>query len=159
MEAVKPLWVKLLAGIFLGGVFACVMGNHPDIRFKLLEGAYSYQEMKLSDGWLQRFLLYGVSSGLIFSIAAFVPKKRTIYSYMGSRTMGIYMLHGAIFKTITYCTDWYDRIRTPLEAAGVIALSFGLCLILSAKPVNRIVGEITQFPVRIFKKALCWFRV
>lgn len=139
--------VKVLAGLFLCGVFAFVAANYDNVSIRLLEASYSYDEMKLPYGWLLRIILYIISTGLIFSIAVFIPKRKHWFSYLGSRTMGIYMVHGAILKTITYCTDWYDSVDTTLEVIFVFAAAFLLCLILSTRQVNQAVGWMGRVPI------------
>lgn len=135
-----------ISAVFLISVTVAMAFLHKGVKFKLLEAAYSYPSMELSYGWLQRGLLYLVSTLMIYAIAVLVPRKKNRFSYLGGRTMGIYILHGIIFKTITNCTDWYDYFKTGPGLVVLIFSSFGLCLLLSSSVVDRAVRLLSALP-------------
>jgi len=134
------------AGIILTAITIWMVFHHSQIRIKLLESCCSYASLHLQDGWIQRGVLYMVSTIMIYALAVLIPKKKHAFSYLGSRTMGIYMIHGAIFKTIVNCTNWYDHLKTPVGLITLMLFSLAICLILSTKVVDCAVRVLASVP-------------
>ena len=146
MKWVNHKYSHLLAGSVLTTIIVWMAFNYTQIRFKLLESSYSYAAMHMKYGWMQRGILYIISTIMIFALAVLIPKKQHVYSYLGSRTMGIYMLHGLILKTIINCTNWYDYMNSPIKVVALVIVSMLICLILSTKIVDRVVRTFSSVP-------------
>ena len=66
--------------------------------FFIVYGNSSYSAKQISNlnGILLRLLWYAVSFVLTFSLLELVPSEKKIFTYLGSRTLGIYILHRII---------------------------------------------------------------
>lgn len=155
MEFANKKPVKISAGILLAGIFGwlCLFSESIDIH--LFESCYSYEKMELSNGWLQRGILYVIATGVIYLIAVLIPRKQYWFSYIGSRTMGIYLTHGAIVKTLQYCTSIYDFFDSSAGVVLLIGFSLLLCLVLSSNKINQMVGKLSCIPIERIVKRRC----
>lgn len=155
MEFANKKSAKVLAGFVLTGIFGwfCLFGELIDIH--LLESCCSYEEMELSHGWLQRGILYIIATSVIYLIAILIPRKEHWFSYIGSRTMGIYLTHGAIVKTLQHCTSVYELFDSTGGVILLIGLSVILCLILSNNRINQMIGKLSCVPVERIVKERC----
>lgn len=142
-----------ISGIVLIGISVWMAFYHSEIRFRLLESSYSYSAMHLKNGFIQRGILYLISTTMIFALAVWIPKTKRLYSYLGGRTMGIYMIHGMIIKTVVSCTNWYDYFNTPVKISLLMVIAFLICLLLSTNIVHRFVSVLSKVPFeRLIKK-------
>src|SRR5699024_5063321 len=107
------------------------------INFSILTMKNSYLKIGEMDlGWIYRIITYFLATLMIYLIAIFIPREKRWYTYLGQRTMSIYLLHGIIYKSIQYLTDIYDRIETRLDMALMVIFSVALTFLLSTKPFH-----------------------
>lgn len=147
-------WVRRLAACLCAAFFASLLFYYEYIEFGILESCNSYELLGLPYGWLYRGLFYLAALFLTFVFAALMPRNWHWFSYMGQRTMGIYLTHGMICRTVQYCTDLYDYLVTPGGMIILIGLCILLCLMLSAGPVNNLVQRLSQLPVEHLLKQI-----
>jgi fucose 4-O-acetylase-like acetyltransferase len=142
-RSVQIMSVLLLVIIFTVNYFFCDY-----LTFDLLTAKYSYQKIGLPNwGWLNRAVLYALSTLMIYLFAVIIPRKKHWYSYLGLRTLSIYLLHGLIYRTFEFITNIYDIINTDFEVMLMVLFSIVLAFILSTKPFDYLVKLITQIPV------------
>lgn len=85
---------------------------------------------------LKRLMFYSFSLLVGFAFLSFVPQRKTFFTHLGKRTAYIYILHGAIVRTL------YVYIIDPKEFTSVWhyfqlpVYAILLVLILGSKPVN-----------------------
>jgi len=118
-------------------LFVCVVPF--DQRW--LYGSYSYAALGF-DQWYAagfRLALMTIALGCSFACLALVPKRETLFSQLGSRTMPIYLLHGLIVLAL---------IRAGAYASfgmGWFALSFWLTasIVTVALLSTRLTAQVT----------------
>ncbi len=123
------------------------------IDFDILIMKHSYEKSGLLQwGWLYRTLIYIFSTFLIYLIGVMIPRKKHWFTYLGQRTMSIYLLHGIIYKFIEYRTDLYENINTDAEMVLVLFGAILLTFILSAKPFDILIKKLMSIPIeKLFK--------
>lgn len=155
LEAVNRKSIKAAAFGGLTVIFMMLYLFSDKVRLRLLESACSYEEMELSYGWLQRGMLYIAATCVIYLLAIIMPRQKHWFSYIGSRTMGIYLTHGAIVKTLQHCTNWYRHFETTEGVLILIGLSAVLCLVLSCNVINEMIRRLSKVPVERITKRRC----
>lgn len=109
----------------------------PTIRsypVKIFYGRYNYDFLgqTITEGMLIRLLCYGVGFFLTYALICLVPEKKTSFSYLGERTMAIYLFHGLLYSYIKSATDWLQNVNTIAESllllTACIALSFAFAI-------------------------------
>jgi fucose 4-O-acetylase-like acetyltransferase len=101
--------MKELKGVanFVGAFTALILGwlilrDRPfDARW--LWGAFSYGYLADTGySWLMRIVLYLMAAGISLFLLALVPRKQTFFSYIGQRTMPIFVLHGFVILLLKH---------------------------------------------------------
>lgn len=97
---------------------------------KIFYGRYSYDTLNqgAADGILCRMICYAISFAMIFAVMILVPERKTCYSYIGTRTMAIYLFHGLTYSYLKECTSLLKEINT--IPASLLLL--GCCILLTA---------------------------
>jgi fucose 4-O-acetylase-like acetyltransferase len=140
--------VQIAAVLILITIFTVIYFICDYTTFDLFTAKYSYQKIGLPHrGWLQRAALYGLSTLLIFTIAVIIPRKKHWYSYLGLRTLSIYLIHGLIYRTFDFITNIYDIIDSDFKVMLMVLFSVVLAFVLSAKPFDYLVKLTTRIPV------------
>lgn len=140
--------VKILSALLLLAAFTIIFITCENIDFDILTIKHSYEKIGFPQwGWLYRMSLYLASTVLILLFATIIPRRRHWYSYLGQRTMSIYLLHGIVFKTIEYRTNIYDSIDTNGEVMLIVLFAVVLSFLLSLKPFDYCIKEISLIPV------------
>lgn len=100
-------------------------------------------------GMLFRLFCYMVAVLLSFCVAMWIPRKKNILSFLGSRTMGIYMWHGVIYRILKYGTPLYKFLAEADVIGRIICLLIALFLVflLSSKPVAFVTRKISEIPI------------
>jgi fucose 4-O-acetylase-like acetyltransferase len=112
-------------------------------RFLLYDG--SYASIGYPQWWAGALRLGFVGVGVLacFAFLALMPRRRTWFSAMGTRTMYIYLLHALILYPIRN-SGLLDGAR-PLWVLGVvIASSFGMAVVLGLPVAQRIFRPIVE---------------
>ncbi|WMJ86364.1 acyltransferase family protein [Anaerocolumna sp. MB42-C2] len=155
MKFADRKYIKIGAGIVLTLIFVILYFNSDYIDFDVLIMKYSYVKSDLLQwGWLYRSLVYVFSTVLIYLIAVVIPRNKHWFTYLGQRTMSIYLLHGLIYKFIQYRTNLYDTVDTVIEMLFILLLAIILTFILSLKPFDMLIRKISSVPI---EKLLSWY--
>lgn len=154
LELTKNKWVRALAATLLIVIFAVIFWKNDHIRFNVLTMKYSYKRSNVLEyGWIYRSGVYLLSTSLIYLIGAVVPREKHWFTYIGQRTMAIYLLHGILYKTLQYRFHLYDGVDTRLEMTAIALLSVGVTLLFSMRPFHELIGSISKIPIeRLLRK-------
>lgn len=111
--------------------------------------SYSGLDQSLGEGIVFRSFCYAIAVLLTFCVAMLIPKNRNIFSYLGERTMAIYMWHGIIYRIIRYGTSVYSFLGESnfilrIIWAGCVVL---LVLILGSRFIFTVTNLISKLPV------------
>lgn len=140
--------VKTGAYIILASILIFLYFGSNNIDFDILIMKYSYiKSDSLYWGWLHRIMIYLFSTFFLYLLAVIIPRKEHWYTYLGQRTMSIYLLHGIIYKVIQYCTHLYDSIDTTAEMFLILCLAIGLTFFLSLRPFDTVIRKLSSLPL------------
>lgn len=127
-------------------VFLFLIGSQKVAPMQIFYGRYNYSSMKQSvlTGLFWRCILYLVGFLMTFSVMILMSEKKLPFSYIGTRTMAIYLFHGLTYKAIetTLLTDITGIFETFLLLVGCAALT----LFFSWKPFTVLTGSASKIP-------------
>lgn len=105
-------------------------------------------------GGLIRFAWYIITVLLSLGLMAIVPKKRTIFTAIGSRTLQIYILHRLIRDLMQYY-GFFDlvNVHSKLWIIGLLVLSLLLTIVLGNPWITGVFEVIRKFPTRFISKS------
>lgn len=119
--------------------FSSKLPGAPNVFF----GRYSYAKMNQTPllGVCLRILTYIIGFGITYGLLCILPEKKYSFSFVGQRTMQVYLFHGLICKaldTIKLSTFFKGLFVSPFAAAlmciGFFTSMILLTWILSTKP-------------------------
>ena len=130
--------------MFIAFLFADEYHDH--LSPQIFYGRYSYSDMGLGnlEGVLIRILCYGVSFLLIYLFMLVLPNEKKSYSYLGQRTMAIYIFHGFIYSCFKYGSSILSSVESNLESLLLIVFCLFLVWLLSRKPFVTFTNKIAH---------------
>ncbi len=130
-ENKKVIIVAALSSILI--LFILFQLGELDNFVKVLYGKSSYDNSNLSNiGLIYRSLWYFLAVAISILLMVLVPKKETIFTKFGSRTLQVYCLHIILFAL--YKNFKVFEIFNSVDGSIVLMiLSFGLTVLLSLK--------------------------
>jgi fucose 4-O-acetylase-like acetyltransferase len=144
----EKLPVKIVSALLLCLLFTYLYFSCESINFNVLLMKYSYEKQDvLQLGWLYRLLVYLFATLFTFLIAVIIPRKKHCYTYIGQRTMSIYLFHGIVYKIAQY---GFHMDRYINETGGMLLIllcAVFLTYILSLKPFDYIIKKISSLPL------------
>ncbi len=119
---------------------------HRGLPVKIFYGRYSYEALGLEpvEGILIRILCYGISFTLIYLFMLVLPSEKKSYSYLGERTMAIYIFHGIIYSCVKHESTILHSIKSYRESSLLILCCLGLVWVVSRKPFVRLTNRIAH---------------
>ena len=99
-------------------VFLFTDEYHRRLSVKIFYGRYSYEELGLAsvEGILIRVVCYGISFMLIYLFMLVLPTEKKSYSYLGERTMAVYIFHGLIYSCLKYGSSVLGSVESNVES-------------------------------------------
>lgn len=102
-----------------------------------LLGSKSYIDLGYStSGAMIRLLVYITKAFMAVSILAWIPKQRMVFTFLGERTIYVYLLHGFFIQF--FRENDFFAVNSLFDLLGLAALSALIVLILSTKVVLKI---------------------
>lgn len=139
-------YVGALSVIGAFTVFLFTDEIHHQLTDKIFYGRYSYLDMGLGDleGAVIRLVCYGISFLLVYTFMLVLPSEKKPYSYMGQRTMAIYIFHGLVYSCLKYGSTVLDSVKGSGESLALVLFCLALVWILSTKPFVLITNKIAN---------------
>lgn len=125
----------------------------PDFNSGWLLASKSYDDLGMPGlGGFARSLVYSTSILMSISILAWIPTKKYHVTYIGSRTLYVYLLHGFFIQFFRE-TDLFvvDHV---LDVIGLGILSAMIVWFLSRKPVLGLWQPLIEGKATVIKNAL-----
>ncbi len=134
------------------GIMACMAvflftdRYHRKLSVKIFYGRYSYDELELSsmEGILLRIVCYGISFLLIYLFMLVLPSDRKSYSYLGERTMAVYIFHGLIYSCLKHRSQVLGTVESNAESILLILFCIAVVWVVSRKPFVRVTDKIAH---------------
>lgn len=116
---------------------------------KVFYGRYSYHTMGLNyaEGILSRLLCYGISFAMTFAVMILISERKTRYSYMGTRTMAVYLFHGLTYTFLKSYTPLLGNVDTVLETFLLLACCVAVTVVFSAQPFTTFTNQFSNAPL------------
>ena len=73
-----------------------------------------------------------------------VSEKETSYSYIGPRTMPVYLFHGLTYNFIKDCTDILENVNTIGETVVLLTACAVLTKLFAAKPLVTFTNKVSD---------------
>ena len=117
-------------------------------------GRYNYVSMKqgITEGVLWRILLYVIGFLMTFSFMTLMPEKKLPFSYIGTRTMAIYLFHGLTYTYLEQCTKLLDNINNLFGTLLLMILCAVVTWLFSLKPFTAFTNLFSNIPIFSVKK-------
>ncbi len=136
---------RWLAAGTLAAVGAAIVRIGPDPRW--LYGSYGYAALGADPlpGMAWRLLLLGAAAACTLAFLALVPRRHTVVSGPGSRSLGAYVLQGFVIKfavgsgLFAVLAAWPGTWLVPV----LLLASAGVALVLSSRVVQRLLEPVT----------------
>ncbi|SDB81714.1 Fucose 4-O-acetylase [Pelagirhabdus alkalitolerans] len=106
----------------------------PEIPVGWLFGSSSYAALDVGlSGGIIRVIQYMVMLVMVFSLYAWIPRKQFIWTNLGEQTIYVYLLHGLFVQFFRQ----YEVLQanTFFDLVIIVAISLGIVLLLSSKPI------------------------
>lgn len=114
---------------FFIGCILCVpaFGTLP---VKVFYGRYNYDFLgqDIVTGILWRIVCYMAGFAMTFAVMLLVPNRKTFFSYIGTRTMAVYLFHGLTYSYLKDCTALLKNVTTVPQSL----LLLSGCILLTA---------------------------
>ena len=113
---------------------------------KIFYGRYGYDALGQSalEGIACRIACYAISFVLTYALMFIIHEKETCYSYIGPRTMAVYLFHGLTYNFIKDCTDILEHVDTIGETAALLAACGAMTKLFAAKPLVTFTNNISN---------------
>lgn len=139
---------QLFAGIATAACLAFVAAG-PFARMysaKIFYGRYNYDALGQSfiEGIGCRLVCYAISFVLTYALMFLIPEKQSSYSYIGPRTMPVYLFHGLTYNLIKDCTDILQNVNTVGETFLLIVSCVAITKICASKPLVTFTDKIAN---------------
>ena len=123
------------------------------IDLEILNHQDNYENLGLGNiGAIHKFVLLGISAGMIYLFGFLIPTKENIFTFVGKNTMSVYLLHGLIYKFLSLGTDWLDVVDSPLGLILYIIGIMGLVCILAKIPLTKYMDKLYDFLIKPIHK-------
>ena len=145
------LWMKIFAFVLLIGC-ACFIYIFIDSYGHIFllfyaDGAYSILGLSNTMGLICRFIWYVVSMSMTMAIMCLIPTKHYIFTYIGERTLAIYIVH-RFFRDILLNIGFYEMLNTELKQLLVcILVSFIVVLLASIEPISIFLNKFFHLTI------------
>lgn len=116
---------------------------------QIFYGRYNYASMKqgMIEGLCWRLAAYLIGFIMTFAVMVLIPDKKLPVSYIGTRTMAIYLFHGLTYSYLEYCTGILDNLNTFCETILLLAACAGLTVLFSCKPFMSFTDFFSRLPI------------
>lgn len=122
----------------------------PEFNSGWLLASKSYGDLGLPGiGGLARLLVYVTSTAMAASILAWIPKKDSKLTKLGSRTLYVYLLHGFFIQFFRETN--LLKVENGLDVIGLAVIAAVIVFVLSSRPIQGIWQPFIEGKLSIMK--------
>lgn len=127
-------------------VFLFTDSLHDQLSPKIFYGRYSYESLGMDnvEGLIVRIFCYAISFLLIYLFMLVLPAEKKSWSYLGERTMAIYIFHGFVYSCLKYGSSVLSSVESNLESILLVCFCLFLVWLLSRKPFVSVTNKIAH---------------
>lgn len=140
--------------ILIVAVFLTFVGLVRLAPMQVFYGRYNYLSMKqgMLEGVLWRAVLYVIGFLMTFSWLLLLPEKQLPISYIGTRTMAIYLFHGLTYTYLEQCTGLLNHADSLWRTILLLLFCTLLTWLFSLKPFTGFTDFFNNLPIFASKK-------
>ncbi|MGI6006720.1 MAG: acyltransferase family protein [Ruminococcus sp.] len=143
--------LRVIGIVILFGSVLLYLLEHESLKTFLgfIYGGVGYSQIKVitnaGAGGVFRLVWYGVSILLSAAVMQMIPRKRTFFSFLGSRTLQIYILHVLIRNALVFCgfVKWCRNLPGEVNFLLVYGGSVLLAVILG-NPLFKKIFDVLE---------------
>lgn len=138
----------LAAGCILAlAIFLGFLALRTKVPMQIFYGRYSYLTMRqeMLEGLCWRIGAYIIGFVWTFALMIFIPEKKNFFSYIGTRTMAIYLFHGLTYTYLNQSTSILKNLDTPWETFLILMGCTLVTALFSLKPFTAFTNKICNF--------------
>lgn len=141
-------------GLFAAAIFLTYIGMQRLAPMQVFYGRYNYLSMKqgIMEGVLWRILLYIIGFFMTFAFMIWMPEKQLPLSYIGTRTMAIYLFHGLTYTFLEQCTKLLNNRNTFIETILLLIFCAAVTWLFSFKPFTSFTNLFSSIHISTNKK-------
>lgn len=119
---------------------------------KVFYGRYNYHFLgqTVTEGILCRCVCYLIGFAMTLAVALLMSGRKTCYSYIGTRTMAVYLFHGLVYSTIKGSSSILSDIHSPAESMLLILFCVILVGVLSIPQLSTMTAAISNINPSLF---------
>lgn len=136
-----------LIGILLFILYLIFNPNYKDLSPKIFYGRYNYDYLGQdpAEGILCRLICYMVGFTMTLAVGLLISMKKNLFSFMGTRTMAIYLFHGLSYSCLK-SAGVLGHVNTFLDTFLLLLFCVLLALVFSAPKLTEFTNRIAGFP-------------
>lgn len=148
LTALRSSKGKILAGVCIAAitVFLTVISLQKKVPLEIFYGRYNYSSMNqgMAEGLLWRLGSYAIGFTMTYGLLSFMTGKKLCCSYIGTRTMAIYLFHGLTYTYLEYSSELLNNIIT--TGGTICLLAFCACLtaFFSLRPFTTFTNAVSN---------------
>ena len=136
-----------LLGISTMIIIALAIYIAPDINSGWLFASKSYNDLgRPITGIFARSLIYLTSTLMTFSILSLIPKKEYAFTYIGQRTLYIYLIHGFIIQFLREMN--LITLTAPLQLIHLLIITIVIMYLLSHKYTMTVFEPVVELQLK-----------
>lgn len=126
--------------------FVCIGPFARMYSTKIFYGRYNYESLGQSvlEGILCRIICYIISFILTYALMLVISEKETSYSYIGPRTMPVYLFHGLTYNLVKDCTNILENVNLIGEIGLLFVVCMALTKVFAIKPLVTFTNTISN---------------
>lgn len=131
-------------------LFLVWVANDSPLSPKIFYGRYDYEYLDLTipQGMAVRIGCYAVAVMMTLLLGVLLPQTRNSFSYLGTRTMAIYLFHGLVYSVFKCGQKYYGAMNDVAESIFLLAVSLLVVWLLSRKPFTDFTNFISNIHMR-----------
>ena len=122
---------------------------------KIIYAKSSYSELDISNaaGSIYRLVWLAVSAAMTFALMVIIPKREMWFTYIGSRTLSVYIVHRLIRDVLKYA-GLYRYLGSNIRLLAVsVLLSIIIIYLTSSDPVFNLVNRVFRLGAMPWRKS------
>ena len=119
---------------------------------KVFYGRYNYHFLgqTVTEGILCRCVCYLIGFAMTLAVALLMSGRKTCYSYIGTRTMAVYLFHGLVYSTIKGSSGILSDIHSLAESLLLILFCVALVILLSIPQLSTVTAAVSNIQLPAF---------
>lgn len=139
------------SGVLIFIAFLILDPLHKMGSVKAFYGRYNYDFLNLTpiQGIAIRILVYLAGFGLTYAVALLMTEKELKISYLGIRTMPIYLFHGLLYSTVKFGTNILPNVNTGIETLLLISFCVLITFLFALEPFYKFTNAVASLKTHI----------